>query len=105
MAISDLVRDIRNNSTNFINYKKFVNSKFAWQEGYRAFSYGHSPIEDVYNYILHQEVQYQTRTFREKYLDFLEKFEIPFEERYLFEFHDSFIPPRQGNYLGVLLLL
>jgi len=88
MAISDLVRDIKNNSTNFINSKSFVNGKFAWQEGYGAFSYGHSQIEDVYNYILRQEAHHQKKTFREEYLDFLEKFEIPFEERYLFEFYD-----------------
>ena len=51
MAISDLVRDIKNNSTNFINENKWVQGKFSWQEGYGAFSYSHSQINSVYNYI------------------------------------------------------
>ena len=52
MAISDLVRDIKNNSSNFINDKKWVKGKFSWQEGYGAFSYSHSHIGKVYDYIL-----------------------------------------------------
>lgn len=55
IAISDLVRDIKNNSSNFINEKKFVKGKFSWQEGYGAFSYAHSQLDNVYQYILHQE--------------------------------------------------
>lgn len=55
MAISDLVRDIKNNSSNFINDRKLVNGKFAWQDGYGAFSYSHSHIDNVYQYILNQE--------------------------------------------------
>ncbi|MBU2445232.1 MAG: IS200/IS605 family transposase [Bacteroidetes bacterium] len=94
MAISDLVRDIKNNSTNFINEKKLVNGKFSWQEGYGAFSYGHSQIGTVYNYISNQEKHHKKKTFRpanstqfyggEEYLDFLKKFEIKYDERYLF---------------------
>src|SRR3954469_25920667 len=55
MAISDLVRDIKNNSSNFINDKKLVKGKFQWQEGYGAFSYSQSHIQNVYDYILNQE--------------------------------------------------
>ena len=50
MSVSDLVRDVKNNSSNFINEKKFVKGKFSWQEGYGVFSYGHSQIDAVYNY-------------------------------------------------------
>lgn len=85
MAISDLVRDIKNNSSNFINDKKWVKGKFAWQEGYGAFSYSHSHIENVYNYILNQEEHHKQKTFREEYLDFLNKFEIEHKEEYLFD--------------------
>lgn len=85
MAISDLVRDIKNNSSNFINDKKFVKGKFSWQEGYGAFSYAHSQIEQVYNYILNQEEHHHKKTFKEEYLDFLQKFEIEYNEKYLFE--------------------
>jgi len=85
MAISDLVRDIKNNSSNFINDNDWIKGKFQWQEGYGAFSYGHSQIENVYNYILNQERHHKKKTFRQEYLEFLEKFEVPYEERYLFE--------------------
>jgi len=85
MAISDLVRDIKNNSSNFINDKKFVKGKFSWQAGYGAFSYGHSQMDKVYNYILNQEKHHKKKTFREEYLEFLKKFEIEYDEKYLFE--------------------
>src|SRR5215468_10931524 len=85
IAISDLVRDIKNNSSNFINENKFIKGKFSWQEGYGAFSYSHSQIEQVYNYILNQEQHHKQKTFKEEYLNLLTKFEIGFEEKYLFE--------------------
>ncbi|GAN32284.1 MAG: IS200/IS605 family transposase [Candidatus Brocadia sp. AMX2] len=85
MAISDLVRDIKNNSSNFINEKRLVKGKFSWQEGYGAFSYSHSHIQNVYDYILNQEEHHCKKTFREEYIDFLKKFEIDYNEKYLFE--------------------
>jgi len=85
MAISDLLRDIKNNSSNFINDKKWVRGKFSWQGGYGAFSYSHSQIETVYNYILNQEEHHRRKTFREEYLQFLKEFDVPYEEKYLFE--------------------
>jgi REP element-mobilizing transposase RayT len=88
MAISDLVREIKNKSTNFINERKFINTKFSWQEGYGAFSYGHSQIQNVYNYILNQEAHHEKRTFREEYIDLLNKYEIKHEEKYLFDWID-----------------
>lgn len=85
MAIADIVRDLKSNSSNFINDRKLVHGKFSWQEGYGAFSYGHSQIEKVYNYILNQEEHHKTKTFREEYMGLLKKFEIQFEENYLFD--------------------
>lgn len=85
MSISDLVRDIKNNSSNFINDKKFVKGKFSWQDGYGAFSYAHSQINNVYQYILNQEEHHKKKNFREEYLDFLKKFEIEYDEKYLFK--------------------
>ena len=85
MAISDLVRDIKNNSSNFIKDKGWVKGKFSWQEGYGAFSYSHSAIENVYQYILKQEAHHKEKTFREEYIDLLKKFEIEYNEKYLFE--------------------
>ena len=85
MAISDLVRDIKNNSSNFINKNKLVKGKFSWQEGYGAFSYSHSHIKQIYNYILNQEQHHYKKTFKEEYLEFLHKFEVEFDEKYFFE--------------------
>ncbi len=88
MAISDLVRDVKNNSTNFINDKRLVKGNFSWQEGYGAFSYAHSQIESVYNYILQQKEHHKKKTFNEEYVEFLKKFNVGYEPKYLFEFYD-----------------
>lgn len=85
MAISDLVRDIKNNSSNFINDRKLVAGKFSWQEGYGAFSYAQSQVKTVYNYILNQETHHKKKTFKDEYHDFIEEFEIDYNEKYLFE--------------------
>lgn len=86
MRISDLVRDVKNNSSKFINEKAFVRGRFSWQEGYGVFSYSHSHIEMVYNYILNQEEHHRKKTFKDEYLELLKKFEIDFKEEYVFEF-------------------
>jgi putative transposase len=86
MSISDLVRDIKNNSSNFINDNKWVQGKFAWQEGYGVFSYSHSEVESVYNYIKNQEEHHKKKLFREEYVDVLKKFEVEYDDKYLFEF-------------------
>ena len=88
MAISDLVRNVKNNASNFINENHFVKGKFAWQEGYGVFSYSRSQIGRVYDYILNQELHHRKRTFREEYMDFLKKFEIEYNEKYLFDWMD-----------------
>ncbi len=89
MAISDLVRDIKNNSSNFINDRKLVRGKFQWQEGFGVFSYAHSQVEQVFNYILHQEEHHKKKTFKQEYLEFLEKFNIEYKPEYLFEWIDD----------------
>jgi REP element-mobilizing transposase RayT len=85
IRLSDLVRDVKNNATGFIKENGFIKHKFSWQEGYGAFSYSHSHIDRVYKYILNQEEHHKKKTFREEYLELLEKFEIKYDERYLFE--------------------
>ncbi len=85
MAISDLVRDIKNNSSKFINGQQFMKGKFSWQEGYGAFSYAKSQVENVYQYILNQEAHHKKKTFKEEYIEFLKSFEIEYNERYLFD--------------------
>jgi putative transposase len=85
IAISDLVRDIKAISSKFINENNWVKGKFNWQEGYGAFSYSKSSIDNVIKYILNQEEHHKKQTFKEEYIEFLEKFEIEYDEKYLFE--------------------
>ena len=85
MAISDLVRDIKAGSSKFINDSKWINGKFNWQEGYGAFSYSKSHLDAVVNYINNQREHHKVKTFKEEYVDFLHKFEIEYDEKYLFE--------------------
>ena len=87
-AISDLTRDIKAGSSNFINDKKWVKGHFNWQEGFGAFSYSKSQIDNVVKYILNQEEHHYKKTFREEYIDFLKEFEIEYDEKYLFEWMD-----------------
>lgn len=88
ITISDLTRDIKANSSSFIKEKKFVNKTFSWQEGFGAFSYSKSQAPEVVKYILNQPQRHRKISFREEYLDFLNKFEIEYNEKYLFEFYD-----------------
>lgn len=85
ISISDMVRDVKAGSSKFINDKKWVKGKFNWQTGFGAFSYSKSQIDTVVKYILNQEVHHKKRTFKEEYLSFLKKFEIEYDEKYLFE--------------------
>lgn len=86
--ISDFVACIKRESSSFINEKKFFRGKFHWQDGYGAFSYSRSQLDVVYNYIANQEVHHKKRTFREEYVGLLKKYEIQFDEKYLFDFFD-----------------
>jgi REP element-mobilizing transposase RayT len=88
ILISDFIKEVKVESNEFINSKTWTRGKFSWQEGYGAFSYSHSHIGAVINYISKQEIHHQKRTFQQEYLQLLKKFEIPFEEKYLFNFFD-----------------
>ena len=85
-ALSDLVRDIKADSTNFINEHKLSRFKFGWQEGFGAFSYGHSQLDAVIRYIQNQEKHHSRRPFKDEYLSLLKKFNIEFDGRYVFKF-------------------
>jgi putative transposase len=85
ISISDLVRDIKAGSSKFINDGKWIKGKFNWQLGFGAFSYSRSHIDNVVKYILNQEEHHNKKTFREEYLDFLGKFEIEYDQKYVFD--------------------
>ena len=84
IKISDFVKDIKLTTGDFIKERKFVNN-FYWQEGYGAFTYSHSQLNDVINYIKNQEKHHKRKTFKEENLEFLEKFEIQYDPKYVFE--------------------
>ena len=84
--ISDFVKEIKVESNEFINDKKWVKGKFSWQEGYGVFSYSHSHLDTVIKYVLNQEIHHQKKSFKHEYFELLKKFEISFDEKYVFNF-------------------
>ena len=88
MSVSEQMRMLKATSSKWINDNKFVKGKFSWQEGYGSFSYSRSQRNSVIQYIVKQEEHHKAQTFREEYLTLLKKFEIPFEDKYVFEFYD-----------------
>jgi len=84
-CLSDLVREIKKSSNEFIKGKKFSKFNFQWQEGYGAFSYSHSGLDNVISYIMKQKEHHQRKTFKEEYEDFLNKFQIEHTAEYLFK--------------------
>ena len=84
-CLSDLIREVKKSSNAFIQEKRFSPHKFEWQEGYDAFSYSHSALNDVIAYITNQKEHHHRKTFREEYMTFLDRFGIEFKEEYLFE--------------------
>lgn len=88
VKISDFIRDIKSNSSKKINEENWFMGKFNWQEGYGAFSYSKSQMDNVVKYILNQKEHHSKKSFRQEYLEFLDKFEVDYDEKYLFEFYD-----------------
>ncbi len=88
-CLSDLVREIKKSSNTFIKEKKFTRFLFQWQEGFGAFSYNHSALDKVIQYIEKQEEHHKQKTFRDEYLALLQKFEIEFKDEYLFEWFEE----------------
>jgi putative transposase len=89
MALADLVENIKADSSKFINRNKLVHGRFSWQEGYGAFSYGHSQLDEVIRYIHNQEKHHQKQSFKNEYMTLLRKFDIAFEDKYVFKFIDQ----------------
>lgn len=83
-SLSNLLQDIKGDSSRWINERKFLKGKFSWQEGYGAFSYGRSQVSQVIHYIERQEEHHRKKTFIEEYKEFLSAFEVPYDERFIF---------------------
>jgi len=88
-CLSDLVREIKKASNDFIKENRLSKYYFSWQEGFGAFSYSHSQIDDVAKYILNQKEHHRKTTFKDEYVDFLKRFDIEHDEKYLFEWYEK----------------
>ena len=86
--ISDLIRDIKANSSKWINNKDLFRGKFYWQEGFGGFSVSHSQLDKVINYINNQEIHHSTKSFKDEYLGLLKSYKIDFNDNYVFEWID-----------------
>lgn len=84
-SISDLLQDIKGDSSKWINKNGFIKGKFKWQSGYGAFSYSHSQLDKVIKYINNQKEHYKVKTFKDEYLSILNSFKVNFNETYLFK--------------------
>jgi len=88
-SVSEVMQIVKSNSSNWINENKFIPGKFRWQSGYGAFSYSRAQRDNVINYIIEQEKHHSTRSFKDEYLELLRRFEIDYNDVYLFDFYDN----------------
>lgn len=84
-SLSDLMQQVKQDSSQWINQKKFIKEKFEWQSGFGAFSYSKSQVPKVIAYVQNQEVHHRKITFLDEYKKFLEKFQVHYDERYIFK--------------------
>lgn len=84
-SISDVIKNVKAKSSKYINDNRLTKSQFSWQVGYGAFSYSQSQIDAVYKYISNQEEHHKRQSFNDEYLNFLNKFKINYDEKYIFE--------------------
>ena len=89
ISVSKIIEQVKSGSSNWLNEKKYIAGKFNWQDGYGAFRYSKSHIDKVVKYILNQPEHHKKQSFREEYLSFLDKFEIDYDPKYLFEWYDE----------------
>ena len=89
ISVSDTVHEIKRVSSLFINENKLVCGKFCWQEGYGGFTYSRSQLDRVYRYIENQDIHHAKKTFREEYLAILEKYDVDYDPRFLFDFFEG----------------
>ncbi|NTW32464.1 MAG: IS200/IS605 family transposase [Bacteroidetes bacterium] len=88
ICISDLVRDIKTATSMFIKERRWVKGLFYWQEGFGSFTYSHSQLTDVINYINNQEEHHHKKSFKEEYIELLKQFDIEYDEKYLFDWYE-----------------
>lgn len=82
--LSDLIRDIKANSSKWVNEKRLIKGKFEWQRGFGAFTVGASQLPRIVNYIKNQEEHHKGKTFKEEYVAFLRAYDVDFKNEYIF---------------------
>jgi putative transposase len=85
VSVSELMKSVKAKSSKYINDHKLTEDRFEWQVGYGVFSYSQSQVSAVYNYIQNQEVHHKKQIFRDEYLDLLKKFNVEYDEQYIFQ--------------------
>jgi putative transposase len=85
VSISELMKTVKGKSSKYVNDHKLTKHRFEWQEGYGVFSYSKSHINNVYRYIANQEEHHKKQTFKKEYVELLDKYKVPYDERYIFE--------------------
>ena len=85
VSVSDLMKTVKAKSSKYINDHKLTSERFEWQDGYGVFSYSQSAVDNVYKYIQNQEAHHKKQTFRDEYLEFLKKFNVEYDEQYIFQ--------------------
>lgn len=85
-CLSDQVREIKKSSNTFVN-ENYTRARFQWQAGYGAFSYSHSALDKVISYIMNQKAHHTVKTFKEEYVGLLKKFEVSYDDQFVFEWN------------------
>jgi len=88
MSPSKLMEQVKSGSSKWLNQKQYISGKFSWQNGFGAFTYSKSHIDKVVKYILNQPEHHKKQSFKEEYLLLLQKFEIQYDSKYLFEWYN-----------------
>ena len=89
ISVSKLMEQVKTGSSNWLNSKQYIVGKFSWQDGYGAFSYSKSHIDKVVKYVLNQSEHHKKQSFRDEYMSFLNKFEMDYDPKYLFEWYEE----------------
>jgi REP element-mobilizing transposase RayT len=85
IAVADLLEEVKKSSSKWIKTKCDQYSRFAWQNGYGAFSIGQSQLPTVKRYIIGQKDHHRKKTFQDEFREFLQKYQIKFDERYVWD--------------------
>ncbi len=88
-SVAKLMEQVKSGSSHWLNSKQYIAGKFCWQDGYGAFSYSKSHIDKVVKYVLNQSEHHKKQSFRDEYVSFLNKFEMDYDQKYLFEWYEE----------------